>query len=317
MKRSQLKGALILLLAAFIWGSSFVAQSIGMEKIDAFTYNGIRTLMGAAALLPLVLTKLFKKAKNKTPAAKTELKNSVRHTLLCGAMLGLALCAASNFQQFAFYDSTPGKIAFITALYMLFVPILGLFLGKRAHILTWGCVLLGGVGLYFLSFPAGGLGSVNRGDMLALVCAVLYAVQILMVERFVEDCDPVALTFVQFLVSGAISCGLMFVFETPVLADINAVIWPLLYSGLLSCGVAYTLQTVGQKYTESTLASLIMCMESVFGVLSAAVILSQVPAPRELLGCALMLTATVSAQLIGKKSAAGGRMRNDRVRNRE
>ena len=303
MRKTQLKGALILLLTAFIWGSSFVAQSIGMEKIDAFTYNGVRTLMGAAALLPFVLITLRKKAKLRTPEARTALKKSVKRTLLSGAALGLVLCAASNFQQFAFYDSTSGKIAFITALYMLFVPVLGLFLGKRVHILTWGCILLGGVGLWFLSVPANGPGNVNRGDILALVCAVLYAVQILMVERFVEDCDPVALSFIQFLVSGAISCVLMFIFETPRLADINAAILPLLYSGLLSCGVAYTLQIVGQKYTESTLASLIMCMESVFGVLSSAVVLGQFPNSRELLGCALMLTAIVAAQLVGKRPA--------------
>ncbi len=293
-KRSQLSGALILLLAAFIWGSSFVAQSIGIERIDAFTYNGVRTLMGAATLLPLAL---IREIRDKTPPAQK--RQAKKRVLIRGSALGLALCAASNLQQFAFYDSTSGKIAFITALYMLFVPILGLFLGKRVGALTWGCVALGGVGLYFLSVPESGMGGVSRGDILALACAFFYAIQILMVERFVGESDPVELTFIQFTVSGLLSCGLMFAFETPTLAGINAAILPLLYSGVLSCGVAYTLQTVGQKTTESTLASLVMCTESVFGMLSAAVILKQFPNRRELLGSALMLIAVIAAQFAG------------------
>ena len=150
------------------------------------------------------------------------------------------------------------------------------------------------LGLWFLSIPAGGFAGANAGDLLALICAVCYAVQILLVEHYTKTLDPVKLTFVQFLVSGGISVLLMFVFETPRIPDINAAIWPLLYSGVLSCGVAYTFQTIGQKYTESTLASLIMCMESVFGVLSAMVILRQIPTAREWTGCALMLTAVLA-----------------------
>ena len=296
MKKTNFGGALILFAAAFIWGSSFVAQSIGMEKIDAFTYNGIRTLMGAAVLLPIVAFRDLRAVKTADAAAKKTFAETNKKTWLGGAVLGLALCAASNFQQFAFYSSTPGKIAFITALYMLFVPILGIFLRKKVPPLIWGCVALGAVGLWFLSIPAGGFAQANVGDLLALVCAVCYAVQILLVEHYTKTFDPVKLTFVQFLVSGGISVLLMFIFETPRVPEINAAIWPLLYSGVLSCGVAYTFQTIGQKYTESTLASLIMCMESVFGVLSAMVVLRQIPTAREWLGCALMLAAIIAAQ---------------------
>ena len=296
MKKTQLKGVLILLATAFIWGSSFVAQSIGMELIEAFTYNGIRTLMGAAVLLPFVAVRDWRSLKPLTEPERAQWKQVNKKTWLAGGALGIALCIASNFQQFAFNYSTSGKIAFITALYMLIVPILGLFLGKKVPALIWGCVLLGGAGLYFLSFPAGGFTAVNKGDVLALICAFFFAVQILMVERYVDKYDAIKLSFVQFLVSGTVSCILMFIFESPSIPAINAAIFPLLYSGLLSCGFAYTFQIVGQKYTESTVASLIMCMESVFGVLSAAVVLHQIPTGREFLGCGLMFTAILTAQ---------------------
>ena len=296
MKKSKWFGAVILFAAAFIWGSSFVAQSIGMEKIEAFTYNAVRTMMGAATLLPLVTFRDLKTLRGQTKEAREAYKKTEKRTWLAGAALGVALCFASNFQQFAFNYTQPGKIAFITALYMLFVPILGIFLKKKIPPLTWCCVALGAVGLWFLSVPAGGFTEVNPGDVLALICAVFYAVQILMVEKYAAVYDPIKLTFVQFLVSGGVSGVLTFIFETPNAADINAAILPLLYSGVLSCGVAFTFQTVGQKYTESTLASLIMCMESVFGVLSAMVILKQIPTAREWIGCGLMLTAIVAAQ---------------------
>ena len=303
MKKSQFRGILCLSIAAFVWGSSFVAQSIGMEKIEAFTYNGIRTLMGAAVLLPFVLVKDLRGLRGVSPEDRTALKQENKQAWIAGAIMGAALCVASNFQQFAFNYTTPGKIAFITALYMLFVPIFGLFLGKKPPVLIWACVLLGGAGLYFLSFPAGGFSAINTGDVLSLICAVFFAVQILLVERYAENHDPVKLSFVQFLVSGVISCLLMFVFETPRIPDINAAILPLLYSGVLSCGVAYTFQVIGQKYTESTLASLIMCTESVFGVLSAAVILKQIPTGREITGCVMMFTAIIAAQLAGQRKA--------------
>ncbi len=300
MKKSQFKGILCLCIAAFIWGSSFVAQSIGMEKTEAFTYNGIRTLMGAATLLPIVLFREMKGAASASPAGRKKTVIGNRQVWIAGALLGLALCVASNFQQFAFNYTTSGKIAFITALYMLFVPVFGLALGKKPPALIWGCIVLAAAGLYFLSIPAGGMTALNRGDILSLICAAFFAVQILLVDRFAGDNDPIMLSFVQFLVSGAISCALMFIFETPKISQINEAILPLLYSGVMSCGVAYTLQVVGQKHTESTLASLIMCTESVFGVLSAAVILHEIPTGREIAGCAMMLTAIVSAQMAGR-----------------
>lgn len=300
MKKNQIKGILVLFVTAFIWGSALVAQSIGMERIEAFTYNGIRTLMGAAVLLPIVLVKDLNGIRSLTPEKRAEKRKQSKTQWKCGVILGLALCAAANVQQFAFNYTTPGKIAFITALYMLFVPIIGLFLGKKAPKLMWICIIIGAAGLYFLSFPAGGQTGVNLGDALTLICAVFFAVHIILVDRFSSDIDPIKLSFMQFLTSGTISSVLMFIFENPSISAINSAILPLLYSGLLSCGIAYTFQVIGQKHTEPTLASLIMCMESVFGVLSAAVILHQIPTFREISGCALMLAAIIAAQFSDK-----------------
>ncbi len=304
MKHSRLFGVLSLFAAAFIWGSTFVAQSVGMEYIGPLTYNGIRFLMGAAVLLPLALLR-EKRAGRAGHATPLNDKNERRSLLLHGALLGAALCVASDFQQAAFLYTEPGKIAFITALYMLFVPLLGLPFGKRVPLFIWGCAALGGAGMYVLSMPAGGAGSWNRGDLLSLACALFFAVQILLVERFSPRHDPVSLSCVQFFFSGALSACVTPFFESPSPQAVRGALWTLLYAGILSCGVAYTLQMAGQKHTESTVASLIMCTESVFGVLSAAVALHKIPTAREAVGCVMMLAAILASQFAGRtKNAA-------------
>lgn len=295
--KTQLKGVLMLLLTAFVWGSSFVAQSVGMEDVEAFTFNGIRTLMGAAVLIPFILIRDKISAKGLSAEKIAERRASDKKTVIYGSFLGIALCAASNFQQFAFNYSTSGKIAFITALYMFFVPLLRLFLKKRVPAITWVCVLFGFIGLYFLSIDPTDLTAINKGDILTLICSVLFAVHILLVERFAPDVDGIKLSCVQFTVSGAISCALMLIFESPELPAIKSAIIPLLYSGVMSCGVAYTFQIVGQKYTEATVASLLMCMESVFGVLCGALILHETLSGREIAGCVIMFAAIVLSQL--------------------
>ena len=295
MKKNSLKGVLLLLLTALIWGTSFVAQSVGMERVQAFTFNGVRTLMGAGILFPFVIVRDL--LSHRSLPIKRRLRLAEKKKLLLpGAAMGLALFAAGNVQQFAFYDTTPGKIAFITALYMVFVPILGLFLGRRVRLPVWLSVALGVAGLYFLCVPKEGFASVNRGDLLALGCAVLFAVHILVIERFSALEDPVFLSMVQFTVAGSLALILAFVFETPRLSELRAVLGPLMYSGFMSCGVAYTLQVVGQKHVEPTVASLLMCLESVFGVLSAAVLLRQGLTGREIIGCAVMFAAILLSQ---------------------
>ncbi|MBR3975776.1 MAG: DMT family transporter [Clostridia bacterium] len=298
-QKTQLKGVFILLITALIWGSSFVAQSVGMESVEAFTFNGIRTLLGAAVLIPFILVRDFISNK-KSSVAKEAKKKENKSLIIYGSIIGVILCIASNLQQQAFNYSTSGKIAFITAFYMLFVPFLGLFIRKKVPVLTWICVALGAVGLYFLCITNEGLSSINKGDILALLCAVFYAVHILAVEKFAPSIDGVKLSCVQFIVSGTISVILMFIFENPDINAIKTAAVPILYSGVMSCGIAYTFQIIGQKYTESTVASLLMCMESVFGVICGAVILKEMLTGRELAGCVIMFVAIILSQLTDK-----------------
>lgn len=295
MQKTQFKGVFLLLVTAFIWGVAFVAQSEGMEHIDAFSFSGIRMMMGVCVLLPFILIR-DKMANKKLPCDK-KIKLFDKKLLVCGSLLGIVFFFACNLQQFSFYYSSAGKIAFITALYMFFVPVIGLFFKKRVPWLTWVCVAFGFVGLWFLCIDPSNLGSINVGDLLAMGCAVFFAVQILMIEKFAPDIDGVKLSCMQFFVAGTISCVCMFVFEQPSLPAIGNAIIPLLYAGVMSCGVAYTLQIVGQKFTESTIASLIMCMESVFAVLASALLLGEVLSSREVIGCVIMFVAIILSQL--------------------
>ncbi len=307
--KTQFKGVVLLLLTALIWGSSFVAQSVGMKKIEAFTYSGVRTLMGAVVLLPVILIRDAGRRRSMNGEQLAQKKARDKKTLRCGFILGIIFCVATNFQQFAFNYSSSGKIAFITALYMFFVPIIGLVFRKKTPLLTWLCVLIGFVGLYFLCIDPRNLGAVNRGDVLTAACAVFFAVHILFVEKFSPETDGLKLSCTQFAVAGVLSCILMFIFEEPRIPAIKSAIIPLLYSGVMSCGIAYTLQIIGQKYTEATIASLIMCGESVFGVLAGAVLLHERLTGREILGCVIMFAAIVLSQL---SDAITSRLKNRR-----
>ena len=285
MRKTTPKGIIFLLITAIIWGSSFVAQEIGMKSIDAFTFTGIRTTLGAVFLLPIVL--ILNKG--------LDLR---KNTLVSGLILGVVFSVAQNFQQFAFYYSTSGKIAFITAFYMFFVPLFSVFLGKKIKLLTWLSIVMGLVGLFFLCINPSDLTSINLGDILALACAVFYAVQIMLIDRFLEkDINGVQLSFMQFVVAAVISIAAMFIFEHPVIADIKTAAPSLLYSGIMSCGIAYTFQIVGQKHANPVVASLLMCMESVFAVIAAAVVLHQGMSLREGAGCAIMFAAIILSQL--------------------
>ena len=295
MQKTQFKGVFLLLLTAFIWGVAFVAQSEGMEHVDAFSFSGIRMIFGVCVLLPFIIVRDKMQNKKLPDGQKTKLFD--KKLLVCGSMLGVVFFCACNLQQFSFYYSSAGKIAFITALYMFFVPLFGLFFKKRVPWLTWVCVVFGFVGLYFLCIDPANLGGINVGDLLAMGCAVFFAVQILMIEKFAPDVDGVKLSCMQFLVAGVMSCICMFVFESPSLPAIGNAIIPLLYAGVMSCGIAYTLQIVGQKFTESTIASLIMCMESVFAVLASALLLNEVLTTREVIGCVIMFVAIILSQV--------------------
>lgn len=300
MKKTKFKGVVMLLMTAFIWGTGFIAQSKGMDKIEAFTFNGIRTLIAAAFLLPFILIRDARFAKKATSDEMKAKKETDKKTVIYGIIIGVAFCAAANFQQYAFNYTTTGKIAFITALYMFFVPIIGLFFGKRVSWLTWICVAAGFIGLYFLCIDPKSDVGFNKGDALALCCAFLFAIHILLIEKYAPDLDGVKLSFVQFTVSGTLTAILMFVFENPDIELVKQAAVPILYGGIVSSGIAYTLQIIGQKYTEATVASLILCMESVFAVVCAVPILREYMSIRETVGCAVMFSAIVLSQFSDK-----------------
>lgn len=294
----------MLLLTALIWGAAFTAQSKGMESVEAFTFNGIRMTLGAAVLFPCIIINDRLRVRKMTDRQREEKRLRDKNAVKYGCLLGIVFFAASNIQQHAFIYTSSGKIAFITALYIFFVPMLGLFIRKRTPLLTWLCVLLGFAGLYFLCVKPGEIGEINKGDLLALGCAAVFAVHILMIERFTAKADGLKLSAMQFLVGGTLSGIAMFIFETPKLSGIFDASVPLLYAGVMSCGVAYTLQIIGQKYTEATVASLLLCMESVFGVIAAAIILGERLSVRELIGCTIMFAAIILSQFSERLSKA-------------
>ena len=301
-KKGQLKGGIFLILAAVIWGLSFVAQSEGIEVIGTLTFNGIRMVIGGIVLLPVIaIMSGAQRAKNKklgAAAQKTpEQKKEDRKNLTVGGLVcGTVLCVASNLQQAAFGYTTVGKVGFITALYMLLVPIISLvFFKKHVSLPVWIGVFLGVGGLYLLC--AGGKATFGKGEMLALACSLGFAIHILVIDKYSAIVDGVKLSCAQFLVSGTISVILMFIFEKP---DIHAILSAapyILYTGIMSCGVAFTFQTLGQRDSDPTVASLLLCLESVFAVIFAWVLIDQKMSARELCGCIVMFVAIVLAQL--------------------
>ncbi len=283
--KTQIKNSLLLLLAATIWGSAFVAQSVGMDFVEPFTFTFARSIIGGIVLIPILF--LLGKWK-KGFASKTEWTG--------GICCGIALCAASNFQQFGITYTTVGKAGFITALYVVLVPIFGLLMKKRVSALIWGCVILSVAGLYLLCIPAGTF-SLSIGDFLVLICAVLFSGHILVIDYFSPKGDGVVISCIQFWVCGILSGIPMLFFETPTVPNLLGAKWAILYAGVLSSGVAFTLQVVAQKNVNPTLASLIMCLESVVAVVTAWIILGEKMNFREIIGCVLMFSAIVLAQL--------------------
>ncbi len=307
MRRSEPKGIILLLMTALIWGISFVAQSVGSESLEPFAYNGIRTLTGAVVLA--VFTGAAEYVKRRT------LRNMVsRRLLVRGSVLGLVFTVASNLQQYAFMYSSAGKIAFITAFYIFFVPVMGMFFGRRVHPAMWLCVAAAAAGLYLLSVREGDFAGINKGDILALACAFFFSIHILLIDRFSSGSDNmegVKLSCIQFAVAGSITSVLMLIFNRPTFTAIRDASVPLLYSGIMSCGVAYTFQIVGQKYTKPVLASLLMCLESVFAVIAAALLLKEIPSAREGIGCAVMFAAIIASQVIEFRTGPSPDARKD------
>ncbi len=292
MTARRLRGNLMLLLTALIWGISFVAQKSGGDGLGAFTCNGVRSLIGAGgiALAILLLDKLGFSHKPTTAAQRKTLWKA-------GGLCGLAMFAATNLQQVAMLDKSvsEGKAAFVTALYIVLVPVLGMFLHKRATLFTWIGVVVAVVGLYMLC--AMGETGFGLSDLLLLLCALMFAVQIMLVDRFGPQVDGVRLSCIQFLVVGILNVPLMFIFEEPTFGALYSHAGDLLYLGVMSCGVAYTLQIIAQRDTEPTTASLLMSLESVFGALAGWLLAGHPLGAYEIIGCVLMFGAIVLAQL--------------------
>ena len=314
----KLRGDLMLMLAAMIWGSAFVAQKSGADLMGPIAFNGMRILIGGLVLLPVIsIMDRLKGRKNAggedgaaIPMTKEEKRAAWKNAFKGGILCGLALATAAGMQQLGICYTTAGKAGFITALYVVIVPIFGLiFLRKRVRPVIWLCVIASAVGLYLLCIPAGGgFSHLNKGDMLMPVCAILFAVHILIIDNFSPKVDGVRLSCIQFLTAGILSLCFIWVdpligFSLPTLSAVVSNWLPLLYTGVLSCGVAYTFQVVAQADTDPTVASMILCLESVFAVIAGMLLLGESMSIREIIGCIIMFAAIVVAQLPEKPKA--------------
>lgn len=313
MNKNALKGSLLLLLGAFVWGVAFVAQSVGMDHLNAFAFNSIRNFIGVIALLPVLIWKICGRKNELNHVQTLNLVDSPNHSkdgsftksvreiftkdlFLGGIICGTALCIASNFQQLGIQYSTVGKSAFITTLYIVLVPILGLFFKKKVSIQVWIGVFIAMAGLYLLCMKDE-VFVLGTGDIYLLLCAFFFTIQITAVDYFASKVDGVALSMMQFFVTAVLSGVFMVFTEIPTWTDIKAAAIPLLYAGVISCGIGYTLQIIGQKHLSATVASLIMSLESVFATLAGWLILHEVLSTKELIGCGLVFSAVILTQL--------------------
>lgn len=296
-QQTSLGNSLLLLLTAAIWGVAFVAQSVGMDYVGPFTFNAVRCIIGAIVLLPVIW--FFNRKKQPKESSEQGQKTDRKTLLLGGISCGIALCLASNFQQLGIQYTTVGKAGFITACYIVIVPILGIFLKKKCSPFVWVAVGMALIGLYLLCITDGF--SIGKGDLLVLICAFLFSFHILIIDYFSPKADGVKMSCIQFLVCGILSGIPALLLENPQISSILAAWMPVLYAGIFSCGVAYTLQIIGQKNMNPTIASLILSLESCISVLAGWIILGQSLSAREILGCVIMFCAIILAQLPQKE----------------
>ena len=288
-----MKNNILLVLTALIWGCAFVAQSVGMDFVGPFTFNMARFLIGAIVLLPVIW---FMDRQRKTGAEK----GAGQKTLIIGGICcGIALAVASTLQQWGILFTTVGKAGFITAMYIVIVPLLGIFIGKKVRPLIIGCVAIAVVGFYFLCMTESL--RLGLGDFLVLLCAIAFSIHILVIDHFSPKVDGVKMSAIQFLTAAIISAVPTLLWEQPVFTEILQAWQPVLYAGVMSCGVAYTLQIIAQKNADPTVASLLLSLESVFSVLAGWVLLGQGLSLKEMFGCVLIFCAIILAQLPEKK----------------
>ncbi len=301
MTKNPLKGITLLLIGSFIWGTTFVAQSVGTNHLNAFSFNCIRNFIGVFSLIPVLWWQVSSDkqgATNEKSYSMTyRLKNIFTHDLILGGIIcGTALCLASNFQQLGIEHSTVGKSAFITTLYIVLVPLLGLFLKRKLSAQIWFGVILAMIGLYLLCMKDEAF-VLSTGDIYLLLCAFFFSMQIMAIDHFAPKVNAIALSMMQFLTTALLSgIGMIFT-ELPSLENILGAMIPLLYAGVLSSGIAYTFQIIGQKHLAPAVASLLMSLESVFATLAGWVVLREVLSTKELIGCGLVFGAVILTQI--------------------
>lgn len=313
MNKNPLKGSALLVLGSFIWGTTFVAQSMGTNHLNAFSFNCIRNIIGVFALIPVLLWQIYAQSRNMNHVQSLKLKDSsiasenaffiqnlkavfTKDLLLGGFICGTALCLASNFQQLGIEYSTVGKSAFITTLYIVLVPLLGLFFKKKLSLQIWGGVVLAMIGLYLLCMKDEAF-VLTTGDIYLLLCAFFFTIQITAVDYYAPKVNCIALSMMQFLTTAILSGIGMLFSGLPTMENIIGAIFPLLYAGVLSSGIAYTFQIIGQKHLAPTVASLIMSLESVFATLAGWIVLHEILSTKELIGCGLVFSAVILTQL--------------------
>jgi drug/metabolite transporter (DMT)-like permease len=296
MKHNQIRQVVFPILAALIWGTAFVAQDVCADTIGTFTFNAVRYFIAVLALLVLIAV-LNATRKDRPQPTEAEKRAGRKQLWLGGFCCGTALAIASNFQQAGIAAGTDaGKAGFLTALYVVLVPVFGLFLGRKGSAQLWASMVIAVVGLYLLCMK-NGFGGVETSDWIMFSCAVLFSFQIMSIDHFSPLVDGVRLSLLQFIVVAVESTAAALLFETPTLAEFGANLLPIAYCGVLSSGAGYTLQILGQKNLNPAIASLIMCLESVFSALGGWLLLNQSLSLRESAGCALIFAAVVLSQL--------------------
>lgn len=294
------KGSLMLLITSLIWGTAFVAQSEGMNYVEPFTYNAMRTLLGGVVLIPVIILFRFLDKRNGKEKANFSLKNTVTGGICCGIVLFIA----SSFQQSGIAQTTAGKAGFVTALYIVIVPLIGIFLHKKMPLRMWLFIAIALAGFWLLCIKQD-IG-ISSGDLLVFFGAIFFAVHITVIDFFNEkNTDGVLMSCIQFFTAGLLMLICMFIFEKPAVSNIVGAGGTILYAGIMSCGVAYTLQILGQKHTNPTLATMLMSLESVFAALSGWLILGEKLSIKEFFGCVLIFAAVILAQLAGTDKIKG------------
>ncbi len=299
MEKQKFKGELCLVIAAFLWGTSFIFQKMGMDFVGPFTFGFFRFTIGALALLPVIF--VIKKVNDSREKPK-EITPFRDHLLIKGSIYcGIASFAAATFQQIGIIYTTAGKAGFITSLDIVFVPILLIFLKRKVSKFIWLGVAIAGFGLYLLCITDGF--TIQLGDGLIMACAVCYSFQILLIDHYAERVDPIKLSFMQFMLCGLLSGLFMLILEN---VDMDSVIdctVPILYTAILEVAIAFTLQILGQKNTPPAIAAIIMSMEAVFATISGALVLHEVMTSREVIGCVLMMIAFIIIQIPSSKKS--------------